>query len=70
MERETVYLNMKCGFTGKQVFKSHEKALSRGGEILASMTNRKSKPVFFRAYQCEYCDGYHLSSSKQRVYST
>ena len=55
---------MRCGFTGKVVFKSHEHAWRRAGEILNENTNRRHTPNSFRAYRCEYCGFYHLASGK------
>lgn len=53
---------MRCGVTGKVAFKSHEQALTRGGEILVKDSNRRFTPKAFRAYRCEYCNFYHLSA--------
>lgn len=55
---------MRCGITGKRVFKSHEAALTRGGEILCEDSNRRFTPKAFRAYHCVYCGFYHLSGVK------
>lgn len=57
---------MRCGFTGKVIFKSHEHALNRGGEILTGKSNRRFTPNSFRAYRCEYCGFFHLASTKER----
>ena len=62
---------MKCGVTKKIVFKTHEGALIRGGEILCENSNRRSTPQQFRAYKCEYCGGYHITGkqlSRREVY--
>jgi len=55
---------MRCGVTGKVAFKSHEQALTRGGEILSNDSNRKYTPKSFRAYHCEYCGYFHLSGKQ------
>jgi hypothetical protein len=52
---------MKCGVTKKIMFKTHEKALIRGGEILIEDTNRDYTPEYFTAYCCEFCGFYHLT---------
>jgi 2-iminoacetate synthase ThiH len=57
---------MRCGVTGKVAFKTHEHALTRGGEILTEGSNRNHTPTEFRAYHCLYCGFYHLSG-KQRL---
>lgn len=47
----------KCGMTGKRRFKSHPHALNRITEIM----KQKSSPQQMRAYQCEFCGGWHLT---------
>lgn len=48
-----------CHLTGKVRFGTHEAALQRAGEILASGARRCTQ---FRAYLCDHCAGYHLTS--------
>lgn len=55
---------MRCGVTGKIIFKTHAGALNRGGEILTGDSNRKFTPKSFRAYQCEYCGFFHLTGKR------
>ena len=49
----------RCGMTGKRRFHSQEAALIRGGEILTEPRCRQRE---FRAYLCEYCAGWHLTT--------
>lgn len=44
------------------MFKSHDAAVLRAGEILAS---EKSPVEEWRAYKCIYCGGWHLTSQRQ-----
>jgi hypothetical protein len=48
----------KYGPTRKVCFPSHEAALARAGEIL----QEADSPGFFRAYLCQFCNPYHLST--------
>jgi hypothetical protein len=47
----------KCGFTGKQIFRSEAHASIRAAEL------RKETGIKFRCYQCEYCGSWHLTKS-------
>jgi hypothetical protein len=57
---------MRCGPTGKIIFKTHTGALIRAGEILENKGNRRYTPNEFRAYQCEFCGFYHLTGKQLR----
>lgn len=52
---------MRCGVTGKVMFRSHKAALIRASEIVEEQTNRRISPDQWRAYQCEFCGGFHLT---------
>jgi hypothetical protein len=49
----------RCGPTRKVRFASHEAAFSRAGEIL---DRNNPRTAGFRAYQCNHCLGWHLTS--------
>lgn len=49
----------RCGVTRKVIFRSERSALDRGGEILEAGARGARH---FRAYACQYCGGYHISS--------
>lgn len=53
---------MKCGATGKVIFKKEISALNRAKEILEENGNRKFKVNNFRVYKCEFCGFYHLTT--------
>lgn len=53
---------MKCGVTGKIMFKKQTGALQRAKEILEENSNRRYHPNTFRVYHCIYCDSYHLTT--------
>ena len=53
----------RCGATRKIMFKSHEAAVLRAGEIL-DQPDANAKQ--FRAFRCVYCDGWHLTSKDLR----
>lgn len=59
--------NMKCGVTGKVMFKTAAGAINRGNEILDSDINRRFTPNRFRSYKCEFCNSYHLTG---KLYDT
>lgn len=46
-----LHTGFKCGMTGKIQFPSHEAAVERGVELMAT----------FRSYKCEYCGAWHLT---------
>jgi hypothetical protein len=54
----------RCGFTDKVCFPSERSALERAGEILDGQHNRRAtnRASNFRAYRCEYCSQFHLTS--------
>jgi len=49
---------VKCGATGKIMFKTHEAALERAAEIMGQDQTASLK----RAYKCQYCGKYHITS--------
>lgn len=49
----------RCGPTKKVMFKSHEQAVERIGEIFEEGTPEKS----LRAYRCSFCGGWHITKS-------
>lgn len=49
----------RCPHTHKTRFVTHEAALQRAGEIL---TGRNPRATAFRAYRCDKCGGYHITS--------
>lgn len=63
---------MKCGVTRKIIFKTHQGALIRAGEIVCEDSNRRSTPIAFRAYKCDFCGGYHITGkhfqTRQQAY--
>lgn len=44
--------DVRCGVTGKIIFKSDVAATKRGMEIMHA----------FRTYKCEYCNWWHLTT--------
>lgn len=52
----------RCGHTGKVSFKTEEGALNRGGQIWDEGGNRRFTPNQWRAYRCQYCNSFHLTS--------
>mgnify|MGYP001608149830 CR=1 FL=1 len=52
-------LPTRCGPTSKVIFKSYNAAIFRAEEILKSESSRSN---YFRAYKCEYCGFWHLTS--------
>jgi hypothetical protein len=46
----------KCGQTRKRIFKSHESAV----EFVIGRAD--TMPVVMRAYPCQFCGGWHLTS--------
>jgi hypothetical protein len=55
---------MKCGVTKKVIFKSYNSAIVRITQILSDESNKDYTPRQFRAYKCEYCGKYHLTSKE------
>lgn len=57
---------MKCGVTKKVMFKSYGHATNKIGEILDNKdnSNRKFTPNMWRAYSCEYCGGWHITTKR------
>jgi len=66
-------LGHRCGPTGKHRFKSAAHALHRAAEILNSYdadpdsdqpepAKQYTQPKTLRAYLCQFCGGYHLTS--------
>lgn len=49
-----------CRKSGKVKFKTHEKALHRGGEIITGKRNF-TNIRHFRAYLCDFCNFWHLT---------
>ena len=49
-----------CGATSKRMFKSHEAAVNFVVERAESM------PAVMRAYRCDFCSGWHLTSQAIR----
>ena len=47
----------KCGMTGKRRFKSLGHAQNR----IVKIMEQKDSPAQMRAYQCEFCGGFHLT---------
>jgi predicted RNase H-like nuclease len=56
----------RCGATRKVIFKTERGALNRAVEIFNEDTNRKATTDQFRAYVCEYCGKYHLTTKGLR----
>jgi hypothetical protein len=57
---------MKCGATGKTIFKSPQSANERSNEIISESSNRRSTPKYFNVYQCEFCGFYHITGKQSR----
>ncbi len=53
---------MKCGPTGKTIFKSETAAQNRIKEIATQPSNRRVNATKFRTYVCEYCGKIHLTT--------
>lgn len=53
----------RCGPTGKAIFKSLRSAMDRAEEIRVESSNSVR---FKRAYRCDFCGWYHLTSKPAR----
>lgn len=58
---------MICGPTKKRGFKTEKGAINRIQEIFDGQgIENKHTPNSLRAYKCEYCGNYHLTSKESR----